>query len=221
MKTSATNCVKQLAIAFGLVLSTNASYANVLTFDDIGGISGVGDYCYVNCFATIPNTYGGFTWDNMYYYYNNIPNSGYGYGIVSGTFAAFNGSGTMAVTSGGSLFNFTGAYLTGAWNDGLNVNVKGYTGGVLMYDQTVVASAIAPSWFQFNYSGVDKLEFSSYGGTNYWSGGYGTQFVMDNFTYSAVPVPAAAWLFGSGLMGLIGFSRKRVARKMGSENKYR
>jgi len=26
---------------------------------------------------------------------------------------------------------------------------------------------------------------------------------------SAVPLPAAAWLMGSGLLGLLGFSRKR------------
>jgi hypothetical protein len=31
------------------------------------------------------------------------------------------------------------------------------------------------------------------------------------FTYSAVPVPAAAWLFGSGLIGLAGIGRKRNA----------
>jgi len=27
---------------------------------------------------------------------------------------------------------------------------------------------------------------------------------------SAVPVPAAAWLFGSGLLGLVGFSRRKI-----------
>lgn len=31
------------------------------------------------------------------------------------------------------------------------------------------------------------------------------------FTYSAVPVPAAAWLFGSGLIGLAGIGRNRKA----------
>jgi len=28
---------------------------------------------------------------------------------------------------------------------------------------------------------------------------------------SSVPVPAAAWLFGSGLLGLIGVARRRVS----------
>ncbi len=36
---------------------------------------------------------------------------------------------------------------------------------------------------------------------------------VDSFTVSAVPVPAAVWLFGSGLLGLLGVSRrKRLAQ---------
>jgi len=34
---------------------------------------------------------------------------------------------------------------------------------------------------------------------------------LDNISVSAVPVPAAIWLFGTGLLGLTGFSRKRKA----------
>lgn len=33
---------------------------------------------------------------------------------------------------------------------------------------------------------------------------------IDDFGFSAVPVPAAAWLFGSGLVGLIGVARRRL-----------
>jgi hypothetical protein len=32
---------------------------------------------------------------------------------------------------------------------------------------------------------------------------------LDNIVLSAVPVPAAAWLFGSGLLGLIGVARRK------------
>ncbi|MFI3199128.1 MAG: PEP-CTERM sorting domain-containing protein, partial [Methylococcaceae bacterium] len=35
--------------------------------------------------------------------------------------------------------------------------------------------------------------------------------VLDNVSVSAVPVPAAIWLFGTGLLSLTGFSRKRNA----------
>ena len=40
-------------------------------------------------------------------------------------------------------------------------------------------------------------------------GGLGGMYA-DNFTVSAVPVPAAAWLFGSALLGFFGFSRKKA-----------
>lgn len=34
---------------------------------------------------------------------------------------------------------------------------------------------------------------------------------MATYSYSAVPVPAAIWLFGTGLIGLVGFSRRKAA----------
>jgi hypothetical protein len=34
---------------------------------------------------------------------------------------------------------------------------------------------------------------------------------IDNITVNAVPVPAAAWLFGSGLIGLVGVARRKKA----------
>ena len=38
-----------------------------------------------------------------------------------------------------------------------------------------------------------------------------TDFYFDNFRLTAVPVPGALWLFGSGLLGLIGISRRKKA----------
>ncbi len=44
------------------------------------------------------------------------------------------------------------------------------------------------------------------------AGSFGEQFpVFSGATVSIVPVPAAVWLFGSGLVGLIGIARRRVA----------
>ncbi len=36
-------------------------------------------------------------------------------------------------------------------------------------------------------------------------------FETDNHAFSAVPIPAAVWLFGCGLIGLIGFSKRKKA----------
>ena len=41
--------------------------------------------------------------------------------------------------------------------------------------------------------------------------GFLTTLTVDHTLVSAVPVPAAAWLFGSALLGLAGVSRKRKA----------
>ena len=43
-----------------------------------------------------------------------------------------------------------------------------------------------------------------------WSAGSPGDYirVLTNFSPSAVPVPAAVWLFGSGLLGLIGVARR-------------
>ncbi len=37
-------------------------------------------------------------------------------------------------------------------------------------------------------------------------------FTFDAIPVSAVPVPAAVWLFGSGIVALLGFSRKNKSR---------
>ncbi len=42
-------------------------------------------------------------------------------------------------------------------------------------------------------------------------GTYGYGYIgLDNIVVSAVPLPAAPWLFGSGLLGLIGVARKKA-----------
>ena len=47
---------------------------------------------------------------------------------------------------------------------------------------------------------------------NYGLGDVGTPGAAGSFTPSAVPLPAAIWLFGSGLLGLTGISRGNRAR---------
>ena len=53
---------------------------------------------------------------------------------------------------------------------------------------------------------------SQNGGSSWFSiNQYGFDYASINGSVSAVPVPAAVWLFGSGLLGLIGISRRKAA----------
>ncbi|ODH02891.1 hypothetical protein A4S05_02305 [Nostoc sp. KVJ20] len=173
-----------------IVLGIGAvAQAAVLTFDDIAPISG---------FTLIPNDYGGFNWDNFYYTNgsNAISRTGYDNGRVSGDYVAFNGFGNPALVSD-DVFDFNSAYLTAAWNDGLSVTVEGLNSGATLYSKTVVVDTTQPTLVNFDYFGVDELRFTSFGGVEpdylVETGGSGTQFALDNFTFNekatSVPEP--------------------------------
>ena len=42
-------------------------------------------------------------------------------------------------------------------------------------------------------------------------------YLFTNVSTTAVPVPAAVWLFGSGLVGLIGIARKKKLKEKEDE----
>lgn len=54
------------------------------------------------------------------------------------------------------------------------------------------------------------LSYGLSGGTWSATDGNASNVVSGTFTVSAVPVPAAVWMFGSGLIGLIGVKRKKA-----------
>ena len=49
-------------------------------------------------------------------------------------------------------------------------------------------------------------------GTDYaWQGGWDESYAIDNIkVFAAVPIPASAWILGSGLLGLVAIRRKMV-----------
>ena len=109
---------------------------------------------------------GGFTGSNVYTLdTSSYQNSGYTNGVVSGKYVAFNGYGSNASLSSLSSFLFTGAYFTGAWNDGLSITVNGFLGGVATMSKTFVVDSLAPTWQSFGWN-VDSLSFSSAGGVD-------------------------------------------------------
>ena len=64
----------------------------------------------------------------------------------------------------------------------------------------------------FSLSGFQNLSsviFTAYGGSSAYSFGIDDITVSDSL--SPVPVPAAVWLFGTALVGLFGFGKRRKA----------
>ncbi|MGD0412956.1 MAG: choice-of-anchor tandem repeat GloVer-containing protein, partial [Verrucomicrobiota bacterium] len=156
------------------LLTVLTGTAALITFDDLPGAG-----------SAVPMGYHNLTWSNFYYL--NAPAygvpSGYIAGMISPSNVAYNGSGTPAAMSAPGPFDLLSAYLTAAWNDNLRVEVQGYTGPALSYDNIYTLSATTPTLIPFNYVGVTEVQFISSGGTQH--PGYsenGLEFVLDNMT---------------------------------------
>jgi len=156
------------------VLTVVRGSPTLITFDDLSG-----------SVLDVPTGYGNLNWYN-FGYLNGVTAglSGYNAAVISVSNVVYNGGGSNAVISSSTPFDLFSAYLTAAWRDNLQVEVQGYNGTSLIYDNTYILSATAPMLIPFNYLGVTSVQFSSSGGTAH-SAGYsesGTQFAMDNLS---------------------------------------
>lgn len=148
------------------------------------------------------------------------------------------GGDTNAITAPWNFFGNTGSdYLTVAVSGGTTggLNMSGWTvtwAGIPAIPMGTGAWATATGGGHTGATGT----FANGVGNFTWSGVYGTAYTLDyratvplndlsgfggvqyelhlvgvvNEAAPAVPVPAAAWLFGSGLMGLVGVARRKA-----------
>ena len=201
------NSARKICVAavLGFILvGTGRAGAESLTFDDIPNVTQQG--------IPIPQGYGGLNWTNFNVLDSQVSPllSGYKNGTISLPNVAFNNFGNPAtvLAIGEVPFTLNSAYLTSAWNDGLQVEVQGFQRGILEYDQTFVVNTTAPTFINFNYQNVDQLTFMSSGGVHH--DGYtlfGEQFALDNLTVNAtvaepssLTLASAAALIGLGLV---------------------
>jgi hypothetical protein len=152
---------------------------------------------------TIPDGYGGFNWspDFLGITKYRYPGSGYEYGCI-GKVCAYTGWADDVWFAGpnGDDFNFIGAFITAAWDETEDVIVNGYQNGALVRTTTITTNNDELNFFSFNWLYVDKVEFQP----------QGQHLAIDNISHchGVVPIPAAVWLLGAGLMGLVGLRKK-------------
>ena len=184
-----------------LVEPANAQIASTtLTFDNLSPGS---DY------SLVPDGYGGLQWNNFGVISGGGQPlySGYYNGMVSSPNVAFDPYGAPASITSTTSFDLISAYLTAAWQNGLQLEVQGFVGTTLTYDNTYTLNISAPTFFQFKYLGVDEVDFIR-------NSSYSQQFVMDNLTVS-VPEPSVFLLGALGAAGLLTLRYARHSRRYG------
>jgi len=97
-----------------------------------------------------------------------------------------------------AIYDTEGAYLPSIFNTGQFINLMSYY-----------------YWSSTEYVATDGGAWGFVMGNHGYQGDYGQPdeyyaWAVKTGDVSAVPVPAAVWLFGSGLIGLVGFARRKV-----------
>ena len=143
--------------------------------------------------------------------------TGNGFGLNIGDLITVTGTFDDSMLSGTSTENVVFSATSGN-----NLNIVAGSKSFTQVDDISYSADTSPAlnFFDGAFAGFDYLaEFGVYGyfdsaGTSIDSGddNINTNYVTGtwtNYTVSSVPVPAAVWLFGSGLLGLVGVARRK------------
>jgi len=91
------------------------------------------------------------------------------------------------------------------------INVTGFleVGGTVSYTTSEPLDAFTTANLPQTFVGLTSVLFDPVINPN--NGQFDYSFITDNIVVNTIPIPAALWLFGSGLLGLVGIARKKVA----------
>ena len=200
---------KSLGVYIATLVTAHAAISTtVLTFDSLP-TSSPDD----NTFGYIPNGYGGVQWSGFGVINGTqYSNTAYHTGLVSPDNVAFNFDyvDRRAYISSITQFNLRSAYLTSGIYAPMQVEVVGFIGPKLAYDNTYALSASGPTLVNFNYQGVTEVEFlPQEAGSTYVSDAY--IFAMDNLLISPVPEPNTSLLLSVGAaLGMLGMLKRKT-----------
>lgn len=96
-------------------------------------------------------------------------------------------------------------YFSDSSGDDFNLTVDGVTlfADYNANDTSTLVNNVPSQFDEYTFNNITGTEFII------WADSNTDSFRIDRLEVSAVPVPAAAWLFISGLIGLVGFSRRK------------
>jgi hypothetical protein len=195
-------------ILLALVLTFSSQIQAVtLTFDDVPGGS------VQNSTGPMP-TYNGFSFSSTLHWVDVEGPPSWDFGAHSGDFSILNnygGVGTI-IDAGDSDFTFDGVWAK-RWNtspnsggaDSLFGTISGYNNGGEVWSVNTSLNG-SYEFYAAQLGLIDELRMD-----------FGSGFLVDDLSLngltspSAVPVPAAVWLFGTALIGLVGFGKRRKA----------
>ncbi len=206
---------KTWCVVFGLFLFLPPVQAGLVTvtFDDLEetGFTPVGSF--------IPDGYVGLNWHDFgvidpMSLGEPFETSGYTNGIVSGSHVGYSVDAGSTISFSGGAFDFESAYLTAAWKNNVRVLITGYDAQkTAIYQDILFIDSDTTLLHTFNYVGINSLEIRSTGGVDAGYGGFGSNVVYDNVTFSTpsvtVPEPISLSLFRIGILSLICFGVTR------------
>ena len=142
------------------------------------------------------------------------PTEGTGFGITYGGGDAFTQSQNVEIlTAGDYTFSVEANALTGSVFLGASGNPTLGNGAFQLFAGTASSSNMnvitTDDWMTFTWRTTLDMGSIDVGLRNRDSAIYSIAF--DDYSVTLVPVPAAVWLFGSGLIGLIGVARRKKA----------
>jgi Protein of unknown function (DUF1566) len=189
--------MKKLIAAVLLFIANNANAALVERLDGLAYYDTILDITW----AANANLNGLDTWHNQNTWVSNLTIAGVdGWRLPS---ADVNGDGTVIDCSGGSIVDCEDNEMGFLyWEENITPLTSGPFSNIqsnLYWSSTESTTSSTSSWI-FRFSAGDQRTFNKGEGLAAWA--------VHNGDISAVPVPAAIWLFSSGIIGLIGFTRR-------------
>ena len=207
----------QLATMAVALAGAMTASATIVNFDDLptpntGGV--------VSDWGDVPSSYAGLTWtgwevikvDGTARSYQTIYGNTYG-SSSSPNFAYNGGDGYKTISTGGTTFNFDGAYVTsfaqnnvyqGFSSQHLTINAYNGTSLVGTWTGSLSSSSFVALPTAAHFLDVTSLQFISDGEGRYWG--------LDDFAFSAVPEPTTM-IAGALLLLPFGASTLRILRK--------